>query len=55
MKVFKLKPEFGIKTISALLALIIHGLLAYLALTLISPVKIFVDREKITPVIIVPP
>ena len=55
MKVFKLKPEIGIKTISALLTLIIHGLLAYLALTLVSPVKIFVEREKITPVIIVPP
>ncbi|MFQ5721129.1 MAG: hypothetical protein ACE5GI_01385, partial [Candidatus Aminicenantales bacterium] len=55
MKIFKLMPEIKAKIISALLTLIIHGLLAYLALTLVSPVKIFVDQEKIIPVVIVPP
>ncbi len=50
-----MKPEIRRKVFSALLTLLIHGGLAYLALTLVSPVKIFVDKEKITNVVIVPP
>lgn len=50
-----MESEFKKKGFSLLFSLIVHAAIIYLALTLISPLKVYIYEKDITKVVIIPP